>query len=310
MIPQHHFRPARAAPVARRADQPASLGQCGPWKLLRLEANGPLTATYLAQPADGAGRPGAYALKLLHKHCEDSPAAVATLRREALAGRQLASPHLAPVLSAHVAAAPYFLVLPWLPGATLASRLSRRRLPGIGAALWYARQAAEGLAALHAAGWTHGDVKPANLLIGPTGHVTLLDLGFARRANEEDGAAIDRPVAGTPHYLPPEAITSTWADIRGDLYSLGVTLFEALCGQLPFAADSLPDLVRQHRQGPARSIRALAPHVPVEVDHLLRQLLAKQPMRRPQTPRELIDRLTRLEIAAFGQHVLADRVTT
>jgi serine/threonine protein kinase len=292
---------ADATPGPRPAPSPLpAAGQCGPWRLLRIVGEGALAQVWLARPADAVSRPGAYALKLLRKHWEDSPEAVSTLRREALVGRAVGSPRLAPVLAAHLAESPYYIVMPWLAGVTLDTLLARVR-PGMAVALWYARQVVEALDALHQAGWMHGDVKPANVHVSPRGHVTLLDLGFARQADESGRGLAERPVLGTPRYLAPEAARGTQADIRADLYSLGVMLFEMLAGRPPFDAADLGELVRLHRQQTARGIRSLAPTAPLKLDRLLRRLLAKQPLRRPQSPRELIDDLARLEIELLDQ---------
>jgi serine/threonine-protein kinase len=158
-------------------------------------------------------------------------------------------------------------------------------------ALWLARQTAEALAALHAAGWMHADVKPGNLFVSAPAHVTLLGLGFARRPRE-CGSIVDRCVAGTVGYVAPEMITSAVRpDIRSDLYSLGATLFEMLTGRLPFEARTLDTPL---------ALRSLAPDLPRNVVDLVRELLAKDPFRRPQTPQELISRLAALEIENFA----------
>jgi eukaryotic-like serine/threonine-protein kinase len=192
------------------------------------------------------------------------------------------------------------VVMPCLEGTTLDRLLACGRLP-LAESLWYARQAAEALAALDEAGWIHGDVKPSNLFLSSEGHVTLLDLGFARRARET-GSAVDRCVLGTCNYLAPELITSALrADNRSDIYSLGVVLFELLSGRLPFVGKDLAELATQHRQAAAPNLRRLAPHLPGEVVGLVRRMLAKDPLRRPQTPQELVDQLSALEIATFSE---------
>ena len=147
----------------------------------------------------------------------------------------------------------------------------------------------------------HGDVTPGNIQVSPTGHVTLLDLNFARR-RDEFGSAVDRPIMGTCNYLAPEYLTSALRpDIRSDIYSLGAVLFEVLSGRRPFAAETLVQLSLQHRQAALPDLGRLAPHVPREVVQLVRQMMAKEPLRRPQTPRELIERLVALEIGSFSQ---------
>ena len=170
--------------------------------------------------------------------------------------------------------------------------------------LWIARQVAEALEALDAAGWMHADVKPSNIFLAPEGHVTLLDLGFARRPLEV-GSVVDRCVVGTGSYIAPEMITSALRpDIRSDVYSLGVVLFEMLSGRLPYEGKDLAEVASQHKQARPPDLRRLAPHLPRGVIRLVQQMLAKEPLRRPQSPRELIARLVELEIGSFAERPL------
>lgn len=278
------------------------LGQIGPWRLVKQAAEGKLCRVYQAQPAEGAAnRSAGYALKVLKESSQNDAAAIEVMRREAIVGRKVSHPHLISILSAHVGAAPYFVVMPWLAGATLAEMLAGGNRPPLPVTLWIARQAAEALEALNAAGWMHADVKPSNLFVSPSGHVTLLDLGFARRP-EETGSAVDRSVCGTVHYIAPEMVTSALRpDIRSDIYSLGVTLYELLAGRPPFDGPDLASLAEQHRQAEPPELRSIAPQLPLGVSRLVHSMLAKEPLRRPQTPRELVDRLAALEIETFAE---------
>ncbi len=206
-------------------------------------------------------------------------------------------PHVAPVLAAQFREPPYFIVMPRLTGETVAARLAAEpRLP-LHTALRIARQAAEGLAALHALGYRHGDVKPANIFIGRAGHVTVIDLGFAQRSDEPD-TAVDRLVLGTINYLAPELLTSTLcADWLSDVYSLGVVLFEMLAGRPPLVAESLADLIRLHQAAAAAEPpRALRPDISSAASQLVRTMLAKEPLRRPQSMADLVSELVALEI--------------
>ena len=284
--------------AARPAERP--LRQLGRWLLRSRAGVGSLATVYRARPVDAATDRWDYAVKLLHRYWEDSPTALAVLRREALAGRVVSSPHLASVLAAHLDEPPYYLVQPWLEGQTVAARLADGWRPGAAEVVWLARQAAQGLAALDAAGWTHGDVKPANLMLSQSGHVTLLDLGFAR-PGVESGSALDRPVLGTPRYLAPELVTCVWrADIRSDLYSLGATLYELFAGRPPYDANDLGELVRQHRQERPLALELLAPGTPPLLAALIQRLLAKDPLRRPSGPAEIVAELVRMEIAELA----------
>ncbi|MCX7428699.1 MAG: serine/threonine-protein kinase, partial [Planctomycetia bacterium] len=240
------------------------------------------------------------AVKILRRRWESDARAVALFCREAQVGRGVSHPRVISVLAAGLREPPYYLVMPWLDGCTLRTRLDDPERPDLPTALWIGRQVAEALGALAAAGWRHGDIKPSNLFLSPGGHVTLLDLGFARREHE-DGSAADRCVLGTCNYLAPETITSALAaDVRSDIYSLGVVLFEMLAGRLPFEGSTLEALVVQHKQSRPPDLRRLASHVPQGVAALVHQMLAKDPLRRPQTPGDLVERLARLEIHSFA----------
>lgn len=277
----------------------------GQWELVEFAALGSLARIYRARPAGApADRPATYAVKMLRPEWRDDPHAIRLLQREALVGQSVANPHLVPVLAAAVVEPPRLLAMPWLEGASLYARLAAGEEFDVPTALWIARQTAEALDALHAAGWMHGDVASGNIQVSPAGHVTLLDLSFARHP-DEGGSAIDRPIMGTATYLAPEYFTSALrADIRSDIYSLGAVLFEVLSGRLPFSGRSLAELATQHRQAAPPDLARLAPHVPREAAQLVRRMLAKEPLRRPQSPRELIDRLAALEIATFSQRVI------
>lgn len=292
------FGHAAIVPLVGQSGGPTRARQ---WELVEFAGEGSLAQIYRARPTSGPpDRPAAHAVKMLKPHWQDDAGAIGLLQREALAGARIAHPHVVPILAAHVLDAPRMLVMPWLEGATLQDRLAAGQCFTLSKTLWIARQMAEALDAFHAVGWMHGDVTPSNIHLSPSGHVTLLDLSFARPF-EDPGSAVDRPIMGTCNYIAPELITSTLrADIRSDIYGLGAVLFEMLCGRPPYQAKNLTDLATQHRQSASPDLFRLAPHLPREVFALVRQMLARDPLRRPQSPRDLIDRLFALEIAAFA----------
>jgi len=274
--------------------------QLGGWQLVERVSSGELTELFRARAIGRPeSEPAVYALKVLHPRWQEDPRAVRLMQREALVGRTVSHPHVVSVLDSRISQPPQFVVMPWLEGRSLRQRMAGDgRLPAA-EALWIARQAAEGLDALYRAGWRHGDIKPSNIHLAPDGHVTLLDLGFAQRA-EESSSAVERCVLGTCAYLAPEYVVSTLrADIRSDIYSLGAVLFEMLAGQPPFSAQDLAELAAMHLRTAPVDVRQLAPRVPEAVAELVRAMLAKNPLRRPQTPGELVDRLVRLELDAF-----------
>src|SRR5205823_9529691 len=127
--------------------------------------------------------------------------AVKLLQREARACLAVRHPQLVRLRDAHVTRPPYFLVMDLLPGESLRSRLRRDYRLDVPTALWIARQTAESLAALHRAGFIHGDVKPDNIRMTGEGNAILLDLGFAHRPGENAAFLEQGYVLGTVNYL-------------------------------------------------------------------------------------------------------------
>ena len=290
-------------PSASAAAQSQQLvGRLGPWHLVRLLAEGNLTRVYVARATDGpANQPAAYVVKLLRKEWWRDPAAIEVQRREAWVGTQVTHPNLLPVLSASGRQPPFYVVSPKLDGASLAQVLTEQGQLDVPLALWIARQTADGLAALFdGCGMIHADVKPANILVSPLGHATLLDFGFAQSPHESRHWAT-RPLAGTLSYIAPEMVTSAMAaDPRADVYSLGVTLYEMLAGRRPFESDDPGELAMLQRETKPADVREHRPDVPEDVAALLNAMLAKDPLRRPDSARELASRLVRLEIDSFA----------
>jgi serine/threonine-protein kinase len=283
------------------ASRKKMVGRMGPWQLTQLLAEGPLTRVYQARPADSPESPATYAVKALRREWWHEAHAIEMIRREAWVGRQASHPNLITVLGAQVAQPPFYLAMPYLKGESLAAMLASGRRPSLPQAMWIARQACEALVALaEQAGVIHGDIKPSNLLVAPDGHATLLDLGFCQTPSEARNWA-SRPVIGTLNYIAPERVTSACgSDTRSDLYSLGATLYEMLAGHPPFQAEGPAELIAMHRQEKPRCLRDARPGMPKPVASLVHRLLAKDPLRRPDSPAEVADELARLEIACFA----------
>ena len=262
---------------------------------------GNFTRVYLARPADGPqNQPAAYVVKVLRKEWWRDPLAIEMQRREAWVGSKVSHPNLLPVLSVSVEDPPFYIVTPKLDGATLAQLILDRGRLGVPLALWIARQVAEGLTALFdATGMIHTDVKPANILVSPTGHATLIDFGFVQTPAEASQWAT-RPLAGTLAYIAPEMVTSALAaGPQADIYSLGVTLYEMLTGHAslehrrPSRAGRAPSRSQAGRHPPAAARAEPANRRPGPLD--ARQEPAPPPRLNPRTG----DRLVRLEIESF-----------
>jgi eukaryotic-like serine/threonine-protein kinase len=291
-----------SARTARSNVESACLPDIPGWQLVRRLGGGGMTEVFQARPLGmPVSQSAGYAIKTLAENSCDGTVALESLCREVRAAHQVNSPHVVAVLAANLHQSPHFVVMPLLAGASLADLLTTGLRPVLPVALWIARQVAEALDALQTVGWMHGDIKPGNVIVAPSGHVTLIDLGFARRLDDSNESwDTSQLLAGTLFYLAPELLTSQLrSDIRSDIYSLGVMLYEMLAGHVPFSARDPAQLVAQHREERPQDLRIIIPHLPTRVARFVRTMLAKDPHRRPQTPCEVAERLASLEVETF-----------
>jgi tRNA A-37 threonylcarbamoyl transferase component Bud32/tetratricopeptide (TPR) repeat protein len=174
-----------------------------------------------------------------------------------------------------------YIVMEYLDGPTLAEPIATAPPLGPRQAAELVAQVADALAAAHAAGLIHRDVKPANIILDPvSGRAKLLDFGLARAAERPSGMTQDGVVAGTPVYMSPEQAQGTPVlDGRTDVYSLGVTLYEALTGEVPFHGK--PHLVLQQiALEEPRPPRWLNDAIPRDLETICLKAMAKEPARR------------------------------
>jgi len=278
----------------------------GGWNPVGLLAQGRLFQLMLARPSSQPEEvPIAHVLKLPRPEQAREALPQFLLKREAEVARTVADPRIVSILDSQLEVPPFFLVLPLLEGESLKKMLVSRR-PTLLQALWIARQVVQGLAALEKAGWNHGDLKPSNIHVNPRGHVTLLDLGFARR-KDQPGWHEEYLLMGTPIYMAPELFTSSnGGDIRSDLYSIGVILFEMVAGRPPIIGTSLQELYSRKLTEPPPRLKNFCPEVPPQLDRLVRKLLSRNPLRRPQTAHEVAERMVDLEISLIGRRFGTD----
>jgi serine/threonine-protein kinase len=269
--------------------RPGDLGTLGPYAV---EAELGRGGMGIVLRAYDEGLQRVVALKVLRPEVADAEAR-ARFVREAQATARLQSDHVVQVHAVVTAAdAPPFLVMEFLAGPTLAGLVrERRNLPPRQAAA-LAAEVAEGVAAAHAAGLIHRDVKPCNILLDPaTGRAKMTDFGLVLRLEDvrqtQTGALL-----GTPCYMAPEQARGETKRIGAavDVYGVGAVLYELLTGRPPFlGADTLWQVRNEEPLPPRR----LQPAVPRDLETVCLKALAKEPGRRYATVRDVADELHR-----------------
>ena len=228
------------------------------------------------------------------KHLGDESARLRFLR-EARAAASVRHSNVASVFHLGKSGGNYFYAMEFVEGETLENLVRRTGRLDAKLALEIAAQVAGGLAAVHKKGLVHRDIKPSNIMVNfeNDGAVTakIIDLGLAKVVNEAGSqTAISVPggFAGTPEFASPEQFAGVGADIRSDLYSLGVALWEMVTGHVLFRG-SPAEVMYQHQHGPLPLEQLES--VPQPVVSLIEVLLDKDPKRRFQTPAELLKAL-------------------
>lgn len=226
-----------------------------------------------------------------------SPAMRQRLLREARAVASVSHPSVVQLYDLIESEDGDCLVLEYVEGKTLTAVLSAGGPLEPATAVRLAREIAEGLAAAHAAGIVHRDLKTENVIVTPEGHAKILDFGLAQMRAFTDDVVITQhgAVLGTFHTMSPEQAGGGKADERSDLFSLGVLLYEALTGRSPFrGANPLETLRRVISEHPPRA-DGLRPEVPAPLAELTEHLLAKDPASRPLSAAETARRLRAIE---------------
>jgi len=200
------------------------------------------------------------AVKLLHPHLAADATFVARFRQEAVAAARLAHPGIVAIYDTCADGGVEAIVMELVSGPTLRQRLDDATPIDPWQAAGLAAQVAEALDAAHRAGLVHRDIKPANVLLCGDGRVKVADFGIAKAIAEAD---LTQPglMVGTAKYLAPEQVRGEAVDPRTDIYSLGIVLYEMLCGRPPFAADTdaATALARLHKDPlRPRQVRAKA----------------------------------------------------
>jgi serine/threonine-protein kinase len=235
------------------------------------------------------------AIKVLAAAEASDPKAFERFDREAHIVAQLAHPNIVAVYDFGTDQGDPYLVMEFVEGRGVAAMLAGGPLP-VAEVLAIVAQTCDALSAAHAAGVVHRDIKPANLIVTSAGVAKICDFGIARLQHAAGQATLTGTATaiGTAAYMAPEQVERGPIDARTDLYALGCTMYSMLTGSPPFTGESPQSVLQQHVSSPPVSLRMRRPDIPIELDELVGDLLAKSPSDRPSDAEKVKARLLAL----------------
>jgi serine/threonine protein kinase/tetratricopeptide (TPR) repeat protein len=281
-----------------------------PYKIEQQLGAGGMGEVYLAENTNTDGK---VAIKFLPSYLQADELAKRRLIREAKAAAKLDHPNICAVYDVKEEGEHTFIVMQYVAGQTLAEKMKSEKIE-LDQTLDIVIQVVEALAEAHSRGIVHRDIKPWNIMISARGQVKVLDFGLAKivgptvensegfRTSSMVSRPGDRP--GTPPYMSPEQARSRSVDARGDLFAVGVILYECSVGRRPFSGKTDKEVLAQvmHFDPPAPS--QVNSSLPPELDRIVIKTLAKQRADRYQSAANLLDDLRTLRNQLPGGHRL------
>ena len=266
--------------------------QFGEYELLRCLGRGTMGAVFKAQSTEF---PEPVAIKIMSVQVLKKPSAVARFQREMRTTSVLNNEHIVRFVDAGKEGSTYFIAMEYVRGRDLGCWIKKGRVRA-DVACECIRQAAIGLQHAYSKGMVHRDIKPANILVeldeNKFPNVKILDMGFAKYIDEFAlEAEITKPgvLVGTPDYIPPENVLEPGRlDIRGDIYSLGCTLYKMLTQQKPFPGKSSQDRLMKRIRLEFPDVRETVPEISAGLAQVLNKMCARKPELRYQEPVEVI----------------------
>ena len=224
------------------------------------------------------------AVKVLKQEFSENANFVSKFRVEAQAAAGLMHPNIVNVYDVGEEKGIYYIVMELVDGITLKNYIAKRGRLGYKEAVTIALQVSMGLEVAHRNHIIHRDIKPQNIIISRDGKVKVTDFGIAKAATSD---TITSNVMGSVHYTSPEQARGGFSDEKSDVYSLGVTLYEMLTGEVPFDGETTVAIAIRHIQEPMPSPRKINPDIPYSVDQIVLKCCEKSPDRRYQNMQEL-----------------------
>lgn len=226
------------------------------------------------------------AVKVLRGDLANDEKFVRRFQREALSASSLAHPNIVEVYDVGEDNGQYYIVMEYIEGKHLKQLLKKRGSLTITEVIDIMMQITDGIAVAHDSYIIHRDIKPQNIMILENGLVKITDFGIAMAMNAAQLTQTNS-VMGSVHYLPPEQASGNGSTLQSDIYSMGILMYELLCGHLPYRGDNAVEIALKHLKEPLPSIREYLPTLPQSVENVILKATAKNPKNRYADAREM-----------------------
>jgi serine/threonine protein kinase/Flp pilus assembly protein TadD len=234
------------------------------------------------------------ALKLVKPEIAADKKTIERFRNELTTARKIAHRNVCRMFDLGEEKGQHFITMEYVSGGDLKKLIRRTRRLDTGTAISIAKQICEGLEEAHRLGIVHRDLKPNNIMIDNDGSARIMDFGIARTVKGK-GITGSGVMIGTPEYMSPEQVEGKDVDLRSDIYSLGIVLYEMLTGSLPFAGDTPFTIGVKHKSEIPKDPRELNPQIPGDLSRVILKCLEKERNRRYQSSSEVRSELERIE---------------
>ncbi len=279
-------------PYLEPCDTPGRIGRLDHYEIIEVVGHGGMGAVLRAFDTKLSR---IVAVKVMAPELAANPMAVKRFEREAKAAASVHHDHVVTIHGVHDDHRPPYLVMQFIEGQTLASKIEKEGALDLKQILRIGSQIAAGLAAAHKHGLVHRDVKPANILLeNGVERVKITDFGLARAVDDVEITQTGQ-IAGTPQYMSPEQAKGEPMDMRSDLFSLGSVLYTMCTGRAAFRAETTMGVLKRVCEDTPRPIGEVNGEIPAWLDAIVQKLMAKNPADRFQSAREVADLL--------GQHL-------
>lgn len=225
------------------------------------------------------------AIKVLKQEYSEDKNFVAKFRVEAQSAAGLSHPNIVSIYDVGEDGGLYYIVMELVEGITLKNYIEKKGRLDVKEAVSIAIQVAQGIQTAHSHHIIHRDIKPQNIIISKEGKVKVTDFGIARVSSAQ---TINSNAMGSVHYISPEQARGNYSDERSDIYSLGISLYEMITGQVPFDGDTTVSVALQHIQSEIPSPKEIAEDLPISVEKIIYKCTQKKPERRYAKAGELI----------------------